>query len=59
VYGPLADNPGAVGKPLRFELSGLYSVRRGDHRIVYRIDGAPRRVIVEVIEHRRRVYRPR
>jgi mRNA interferase RelE/StbE len=59
VYGPLARRPRAVGHPLRFELEGLHSARRGDHRIVYRIDDDRRRVIVEVIDHRGDVYRSR
>jgi mRNA interferase RelE/StbE len=37
-YGPLADNPAMLGKPLRFELEGLYYARRGDYRVIYRID---------------------
>ena len=37
IYGPLADNPRRVGKPLRGELTGQYSARRGTYRIVYGI----------------------
>jgi mRNA-degrading endonuclease RelE of RelBE toxin-antitoxin system len=37
IYGPLAENPQRVGKPLRFELEGLHSARRGDFRIIHRI----------------------
>ncbi|MGH8899992.1 MAG: type II toxin-antitoxin system RelE family toxin [Egibacteraceae bacterium] len=59
LYGPLAENPYRVGHALRFELEGLHSSRRGDHRIVYRIDEQQRRVIVETIQHRADVYRPR
>ena len=57
IYGPLADNPHRVGKALRFELEGLHSARRGDFRIVYRIDDA--RVTILAIDHRADVYRPR
>jgi mRNA interferase RelE/StbE len=38
IYGSLAENPRRVGKPLRFGLAGLDSARRGDYRVVYRID---------------------
>jgi len=59
LYGPLASNPRRVGHALRLELEGLYSARRGDHRIIYRIDDARRRLIVETIEHRADIYRRR
>ncbi len=58
VYGPLAENPHRVGHALRFELEGLHSARRGDHRIVFRIDDR-RVVLVMGIEHRSDVYRRR
>lgn len=54
VYGPLTENPQRVGKPLRLELAGLHAARRGDYRIVYRIDA---RVTVVAIDHRADVYR--
>lgn len=54
VYGPLASNPQRVGKALRFDLEGLHSARRGDYRIIYRID---ERVSIIAIEHRADVYR--
>lgn len=55
--GDLAANPRRVGKPLRGELEGLHSARRGVFRVIYRIDDG--RVVVEVIHiaHRRDVYR--
>jgi mRNA interferase RelE/StbE len=59
VYGPLASNPSRVGRPLRFELEGLYSAHRGDYRVVYRIDEPRRRVEVLAIGHRADVYRRR
>jgi mRNA interferase RelE/StbE len=59
IYGPLADQPRRVGHALRFELAGLHSAARGDHRIIYRIDEKRQEVIIEVIEHRADVYRPR
>jgi mRNA-degrading endonuclease RelE of RelBE toxin-antitoxin system len=57
VYGPLADNPFRVGRRLRWELEGLHAARRGDYRIVYRIDDARHVVTIEAIAHRADVYR--
>jgi mRNA interferase RelE/StbE len=57
VYGPLADDPSRVGRPLRFELEGLHSAHRGDYRIVYRVDLPRRRVHVLAIAHRADIYR--
>lgn len=54
IYGPLASNPQRVGTALRFDLEGLHSARRGDYRIIYRID---ERVTIIAIEHRADVYR--
>lgn len=54
IYGPLASTPQRVGKALRFDLEGLHSARRGDYRIIYRID---HRLTIIAIEHRADVYR--
>ena len=59
LYGSLAANPRRVGKPLRLGLSGLHSARRGDYRVIYRIDDDRHRVTVLAIEHRSDSYRPR
>lgn len=59
IYGTLARNPHRASHPLRFELQGLHSARRGDHRIIYRIEEEAHRVIIEVIQHRSDVYRRR
>jgi mRNA-degrading endonuclease RelE of RelBE toxin-antitoxin system len=59
VYGPLAANPQRVGRELRLDLVGVWSARRGDYRVLYRIDDEKHRVDVVVIEHRRDVYRRR
>ncbi len=37
IFGPLAEHPRRVGKPLRDELVGLHSARRGDYRVVYEV----------------------
>ena len=54
IYGPLASNPQRVGKALRLNLKALHCARRGDYRIIYRIDA---RVTIIAIEHRADVYR--
>jgi mRNA interferase RelE/StbE len=59
IFGSLADNPQRVGKPLRFELEGLHSARRGDYRVVYEIDQEQGIVTIIAIQHRSDVYRPR
>jgi len=59
LYGSLAANPHRVGKPLKLGLEGLHSARRGDYRLIYRIDDHRRRVDVVAIEHRSDIYRPR
>ncbi len=59
LYGSLAADPRRVGKPLRLGLAGLHSARRGDYRVIYRIDDQRRLVTVLALEHRSDVYRPR
>jgi mRNA interferase RelE/StbE len=53
----LIIEPRRIGKPLRGELSGIWSARRGTYRILYRIREDPPEVIVLRIEHRRDIYR--
>lgn len=55
----IASNPRRLGKPLRFELEGSWSARRGPYRIVYRIDDESRTVSVLAVGHRADVHRPR
>jgi mRNA interferase RelE/StbE len=57
IRGPLTENPHRVGKPVRGELAGRYSARRGEFRVIYQI--FDERVVVRVIHivHRRDVYR--
>ncbi|MCB0918601.1 MAG: type II toxin-antitoxin system RelE/ParE family toxin [Actinobacteria bacterium] len=59
IYATLADSPARVGKPLRFELQGLHSARRGDYRVIYQIDPAEQTVTIMAIQHRADVYRKR
>jgi mRNA-degrading endonuclease RelE of RelBE toxin-antitoxin system len=53
----IADAPKRIGKPLRLELEGFWSARRGSYRVVYRIDEARRLVEIITIDHRSDVYR--
>jgi len=57
--GPLAENPHRVGKALKLQLEGRHVARRGDYRVVYRIDDDRRRIEVSHVEHRRTIYRTR
>ena len=56
IVGALRDNPRRVGKPLREPLAPLYSARRGEYRVLYRIIDS--RLIIEVVSivHRRDAY---
>jgi mRNA interferase RelE/StbE len=54
----LIANPQRVGKPLREDLAGIWSARRGTYRVLYRIDDDTHEVVVLRIEHRRDAYRP-
>jgi mRNA-degrading endonuclease RelE of RelBE toxin-antitoxin system len=56
--GTLVRKPRRVGKPLRGDLAGIWSARRGSYRVLYRLREDPREVIVLRIEHRRDAYRP-
>lgn len=58
VLGLLADNPHRVGKALRAPFEGLHSARRGDFRVIYRIEDARIHIHVVSIQHRRDAYRP-
>jgi mRNA interferase RelE/StbE len=56
LYDPLAEDPYRVGKPLRLELEGYWSARRGQYRIIYSIHD--NQVLVRVVRtsHRSDVY---
>lgn len=56
--GALVQQPYRVGKPLRQDLAGVWSARRGTYRVLYRIRDDLREVVVLRIEHRRDAYRP-
>lgn len=59
ILGSIAENPRRAGKPLKGELEGLHSARRGEFRVIYEIDEASRVVLVHRAQHRRSVYRRR
>lgn len=59
LHGPLADNPLRLGKPLRGELAGSYSARRGTYRVLYDVDEHSREVRVFRVSARASAYRPR
>lgn len=57
--GALVDSPRRVGKPLRGDLAGIHSARRGTYRVLYRVNEDPREVVVLRVEDRADAYRPR
>ena len=59
LVGPLLEAPERVGKPLRYELEGYWSARRGAYRINYQLDDNAHTVRVVRTEHRSDVYRAR
>lgn len=59
MVGALAETPRRLGKPLVGELTGLYSARRGDYRVIYEVDDDSNVVTVHRVQHRRDAYRPR
>lgn len=59
MFGPIAENPQRLGKPLVGDLEGLRSARRGDYRIIYEIFEDDQTVLIHRVQHRRDVYRPR
>ena len=56
--GALVGNPRRAGKPLRGDLAGIHSARRGTYRVLCRINEESREVVVGRIDHRSDAYRP-
>jgi mRNA-degrading endonuclease RelE of RelBE toxin-antitoxin system len=56
-YGDLSREPRRVGNPLRRELAGVFSARRGPYRVLYRIDDDRSTVSILPVDHRADVYR--
>jgi mRNA-degrading endonuclease RelE of RelBE toxin-antitoxin system len=57
VFGSLAQEPKRRGKPLQGELTGRWAARRGDYRIIYRLDDDAKAMYVLRIARRADVYR--
>lgn len=57
VMGALRDNPQRVGKQLKAPLFPLYSARRGEYRVIYRIVDDILVIEIVTIAHRRDSYR--
>lgn len=58
VTATLPTNPERMSKPLRGELEGLRSARRGDYRVLFSLNEADGTLLVVRIAHRADVYRP-
>jgi mRNA interferase RelE/StbE len=59
ITATLPTNPWRLGIPLRYELEGWHTARRGDYRVTYRIDEENERLVIGRVEHRINVYRAR
>ncbi len=59
VTATLPENPLRMSKPLRGELEGYRSARRGDYRVLFQLDEASGVLLVVRIAHRADAYRPK
>ncbi|MCO4257019.1 type II toxin-antitoxin system RelE family toxin [Pseudarthrobacter cellobiosi] len=57
ITGALRENPRRLGKQLQEPLYPLYSARRGEYRVIYRIIDDVLLIEVISIAHRRDAYR--
>ena len=57
IFGMLTENPLRIAKPLRGEFERLMVARRGDYRIIFRIDETQRVIKIYRVQHRRSAYR--
>lgn len=57
IYGALAENPHRVGRQLGPPHYPAYSARRGDFRVIYRIEEQTVSITVVDVLHRRDAYR--
>lgn len=57
VTGALAENPIRLSKPLQNEFAGYRSARRGDYRVLIRVDESAKAALIVRIDHRSHVYR--
>ena len=51
----LPDRP-HLGDTLKGSLQGKWSLRAGDYRVIYSLDTAQYKVIIERVGHRREIY---
>ncbi len=58
VTAVLPDNPARMSKPLTGDLEGYRSARRGDYRVILRLDEEAGIVILHRVAHRAHAYRP-
>jgi len=58
IFGPIAENPNRLGKPLVGGLEGLWSARRGDYRIIYEVFEDDEVVLIHRVQPSRDTYRP-
>ncbi|MEJ7832128.1 MAG: type II toxin-antitoxin system RelE/ParE family toxin [Nocardioides sp.] len=58
VTAALPQNPPRMTKPLTGDLDGYRSARRGDYRVIVRLDDPARVVVLHRVAHRAHVYRP-
>jgi mRNA interferase RelE/StbE len=58
IHGPLSQDPWRVSKPVHDELEGFGGARRGEYRVVLRIDEEQRIARVVRVDHRSDIYRP-
>ena len=55
VIDELKENP-VLGKPLGRELTGLFSLRVGNYRIIYKINKKDKKILVLRAGHRSKIY---
>jgi mRNA interferase RelE/StbE len=58
VTAVLPENPARMSKPLTGDLHGYRPARRGDYRVILRLDDDARVVILHRVAHRAHAYRP-
>ena len=58
VTSVLPQNPPRMTKPLSGDLEGYRSARRGDYRVIVRLDEAARILLLHRVAHRAHAYRP-
>jgi mRNA interferase RelE/StbE len=57
IHGPLRGDPWRVSKPLHDELEGFRGARRGEYRVIFKIDDSERVIRVARVDHRADIYR--